>query len=93
MHSLKHNTFLASISCQQQGVLSVTAWLFPLDVAPVEDAVIPVEQVAAEDELLLLDSVTNQIMYQKLLLEWQLQLQWHLWHRCLWWLEQPWHCL
>ena len=63
MHSLKHNTFPASISCQQQGVLSVIAQLFPLDVALVKDAVISIEQVAAKDKLLLLDGVTNQITY------------------------------
>ena len=38
-------------------------WLFPLDVAPAEDVVILAEQVAAEDELLLLDGVTNQTTY------------------------------
>ena len=49
--------------------------LFLLDITPAEDVVILVEQVAAKDKLLLLDGVTNQITYQKLLLEWQLQLQ------------------
>ena len=83
MCSLEYNSFPASIGCQQQGVLGVAVWLFPLDVAPAEDVVILAEQVAAEDELLLLDGVTNQITYQKLLLEWQLQLQQQLWHRCL----------
>ena len=60
---LEYNTFLASIRYQQQKVLSVMVWLFLLDVALVEDVVIPVEQVAIKDKLLLLDDVTNQIMY------------------------------